>query len=389
MRSIISKFLFFLFLCNSCIINFAQEFHDELNSDFSGVDSLTFSVIGDIMVHDAQIESAWDEKKQKYDFGPVFEPVKDLLFTADFTIGNLETTLPGKKDLYSGYPKFGAPDTLITALKNAGIDMLTTANNHSCDKGRTGLVHTIEVLEKNNIYHLGTYLDQIDYDINRILIIERNQLRIAFLNYTYALNGNPVPKGTYVNLSRNKLMAEDIDLARFRKPDIIIVLLHCGTEYSRYPDDYQKKKAGFLFNQGVDIVLISHSHVLQPFELKKVTDKYGIKKSRLVVYSLGNFISNQPQRYRNGGIIFNFTLKKQSDSHGKSEITIKNINYVPTWVYVHKTPLRKQFYVLPVLRYMKNDQALKLPASSHQKMLTFYHDTAEHLRNSLNKVMSK
>jgi poly-gamma-glutamate capsule biosynthesis protein CapA/YwtB (metallophosphatase superfamily) len=351
------------------------------------VDRVTLSAIGDIIVHGAQLKSAWDTKNNSYNFEPSFSPVKDLLSAADVTIANLETTLPGRKKLYAGYPRFGTPDALVAALQGAGVDILTTANNHACDTGKRGVIRTIKVLDAHGLLHVGTYRNKRAYETQRILIVERNRIRLAFLSYTYGLNGMPIPKGTYVNLTNQQQIMNDIQLARAQKPDFIIVLLHCGTEYERYPDQFQQKMTTFLFHEGADIILGSHPHVLQPFELQSITDKYGDTKPRLVIYSLGNFVSNQRDRYRDGGIIFNFTVHKHHPTDKCGTLNITNVHYIPTWVYIHRTTNKNQFYVLPVLKYLKNDQVLQLPDDAYQKMLTFYKDTQLHLQPSQKQVM--
>jgi poly-gamma-glutamate capsule biosynthesis protein CapA/YwtB (metallophosphatase superfamily) len=344
------------------------------------IDCVTIAAIGDIMVHGAQLKSAWDDGNQSYDFESVFAQVKDLLSAADLTIGNLETTLPGREELYSGYPQFGAPDALAAALKGAGVDILNTANNHACDKGDRGLVRTIKVLDTYGLLHVGTYQNKTAYETQRILIVERNHIRIALLSYTYGTNDVAIPAGTYIGLIDQQQMTEDIKLARAQNPDFIICLLHWGTEYERYPDDSQKAMIASLFSEGVDIVLGGHPHVLQPFELQSVTDKYGDTRPRLVIYSLGNFVSNQRDRYRDGGIIFNFTLQKHNSPDKGKTLNITDVHYTPTWVYVHHTTFKNQFYVLPIPRYLENDQPLQLPDDDYQKMLTFYKDTQLHLQ---------
>jgi poly-gamma-glutamate capsule biosynthesis protein CapA/YwtB (metallophosphatase superfamily) len=344
------------------------------------VNCVTITAIGDIMVHGAQLKSAWDDGTQSYDFEPIFSQVKDLLSAADLTIGNLETTLPGREELYSGYPRFGAPDALAAALKEAGVDILNTANNHACDKGERGLVRTIKVLDEYGLLHLGTYENRNTYETQHILMVERNHIKIALLSYTYGTNDIALPAGTYLGLIDPQQMTEDIRLARTQDPDFIICLLHWGTEYERYPSESQKAMIAFLFSEGVDVVLGSHPHVLQPFELQSVTDRYGATRPHLVIYSLGNFISNQRDRYRDGGIILNFTLQKyNSPARGKT-LNIADVHFTPTWVYVHHATFKNQFYVLPIPRYLKNDQQLQLPDAAYQKMLTFYRDTQAHLQ---------
>jgi poly-gamma-glutamate capsule biosynthesis protein CapA/YwtB (metallophosphatase superfamily) len=343
-------------------------------------DRVTIAAIGDIMVHGAQLRSAWDEGSQSYDFEPVFSQVKDLLSAADLTIGNLETTLPGKEELYSGYPQFGAPDALAAAIKEAGVDILNTANNHACDKGERGLVRTIKVLDGYGLLHVGTYQDKTAYETQPILLVERNHIKIAVLSYTYGTNGVAVPAGTYISLIDQQQMAEDIRLAKKQNPDFIICLLHWGTEYERYPSESQKVMIAFLFSEGVDVVLGSHPHVLQPFTLQTVTDKYGDTRRRLVIYSLGNFVSNQRDHYRDGGIILNFTLERYSSPDKDKMLNITDVHYTPTWVYVQHATFKNQFYILPIPRYLKNDQPLQLPDDAYQKMLTFYRDTQAHLQ---------
>jgi poly-gamma-glutamate capsule biosynthesis protein CapA/YwtB (metallophosphatase superfamily) len=344
------------------------------------VDQVTIAAIGDIMVHGAQLKAAWDDERHKYDFESVFSEVKGLLSAADLTIANLETTLPGKKKLYSGYPQFGAPDALAAAIQRAGVDILNTANNHACDKGKRGLVRTIKVLDSYGLMHIGTYRDREAYETKRILMVERNHIKIAVLGYTYGTNGMSIPEGTYIGLIDQQRMAEDIRLARTQNPDFIICLLHWGTEYERYPGDAQKKMVAFLFSEGVDVVLGSHPHVLQPFELKTITDSYGETRPHLVIYSLGNFLSNQRDRFRDGGIILNFTLQRHNVPDKGKTFDITDLHYTPTWVYVLHAADKTQFYVLPTPRYLKNDQAMHLPEDDYQKMLTFYKDTQAHLQ---------
>jgi poly-gamma-glutamate capsule biosynthesis protein CapA/YwtB (metallophosphatase superfamily) len=372
----------FFLSCSLRTGSYVSEKTQKPDDTFRSVDRVTISAIGDIMVHGAQLKAAWNDEKRRYDFEPAFSQVKNLLAEADITIGNLETTLPGSEKLYSGYPRFGAPDALVAALKGAGVDILNTANNHACDKGKRGVIRTIDVLDAYGLLHAGTYRDKTAYETQRILIVERNHIRLAVLGYTFGVNDMAIPEGTYVNLIDQQQMASDIRLARTRHVDFIIVLLHWGTEYERYPNEFQNKIAAFLFSEGVDIILGGHPHVLQPFQLQSVADKYGEIRPRLVIYSLGNFISNQRDRYRDGGIIFNFALEKHLSPNKAMTFQITDVQYIPTWVYVDRTTDNNQFYILPVVKYLKNDQPLHVPDDAYQKMLTFYEDTQSHLQSN-------
>ena len=343
--------------------------------------TILISAVGDIMVHSTQLTSAFDQKCKCYNFDPVFKDVKNYLLGSDITFGNLETTLPGDPKLFAGYPQFGAPDELVYTLKDIGFDIVTTSNNHSVDTGRKGIDHTIDTLDKVGIKHLGTYKSQEEFEKNRILLYRVKDFTIAFLSYTYSTNGILVPKDKVVNLIDKARISEDIELAKSLKPDLVVVCYHFGTEYARFPDKFQKEMVDFAFLEGADIILGGHPHVLQPYQVSLLEDKYGEKKQRMVIYSLGNFVSGQIKRYTNGGMIFNFKLTK-TIRDGKSEISIRDIEYVPVFVYVSNEKTGYQYNLLPVEKYLKNDQELKLTPQAYRSMLEFYEDTNSHLQKN-------
>ena len=158
---------------------------------------------------------------------------------------------------------------------------------------------------------------------------------------------------------------------------------HFGTGYARFPDKYQKEMVDFAFQEGADIILGGHPHVLQPYEIDWIQDKYGERKQRMVIYSLGNFVSGQIKRYTNGGMIFNFKLTKTMQN-GKSQVSIQDVGDVPVFVYVSNEKTGFQYNLLPVEKFLKNDQDLKLTPTAHRSMLEFYQDTNSHLqKNSL------
>ena len=349
--------LFLLFLqCLICHVTHAQ-FQPEPDS------RCTILAAGDIMVHDKQLRSAWNETTRTYDFNPCFQFIRDRLSAADLTIGNLETTLPGEN--YTGYPCFGSPDALIAALKGAGFDLLTTANNHVCDRGAKGLIRTLDVLDRYQIVHCGSYRSA-EEDGNGILTITKNGITLAFLNYTFGTNGIPVPGNTAVHLLDSTLIANHMRNAVNLNPDVIIVLLHYGKEYTRTPSRGQKNWVNFLFEQGADIVLGGHPHVVQPFEIKKVRDRYGRVRPRLVMYSLGNFISHQKTANTDTGILFTFTLVKSAGGSRRPEIRFEEIGYTPIMVYEEKRPDRHTHYVLPVEDFVQGGP-LRLPESVQEK----------------------
>jgi poly-gamma-glutamate synthesis protein (capsule biosynthesis protein) len=348
---------------------------------------VTVTVVGDVMCHAPQLSAAYDAQSGKYEFDGVFAPVAHLLSAADLTIANLETTLPGKRALYSGYPQFGSPDALAVSLKKAGVDILTLANNHSVDKHRSGILRTLKIVEDLGFAHLGTYAGPADHERRRVLFVERSGIRLAFLNYTYDTNGIRVPPGTVVNLiGKGEGIAADLKYARAQKPDGIIVLYHFGAEYGRTPDAYQKKWVDFALHHGADIVLGGHPHVLQPFGVRKVTDRYNETRERLIAFSLGNFVSNQQRRYTDGGKIFHFTIERNPDPDSPQRLLFRDIRYDPIWVYVDRGGKRPAYYVLPVNEYLENKGPMKLPDQAYARMMLFYRDTTEHLAPSVRSV---
>ena len=296
------------------------------------VNTATISFTGDLMVHQQQMDDALLKGGGAYDFDYCFAPIRNYLRGSDYTIGNLETTFPGNPSLYSDFPCFGAPDAFGAALKNAGFDMVTTANNHSLDKGTDGLVHTLEVLDSFGIAHVGTYRTQEERDT--VFLKNINGITFAFISYTYSTNGIPVPddKEYLANVmneqdSHAKLFA-DIRAAKELNPDFVIVLPHMGDEYRPAPQQKYIDLMNDMCAAGADIVLATHPHVLQPMQFMEVNDKDGASRRCFVAYSLGNFISSQRDNATDAGIILNLTFEKTEGQRA----TMQSVSYVPTWV---------------------------------------------------------
>ena len=293
---------------------------------------LSLVAIGDIMCHNSQFKDAY--KDGQYDFSYVFTDVKNQIESADIAIGNLETTLAGSKKGYSGYPQFNTPEALAYNLKDLGIDVLTTTNNHCLDTGYNGIESTINFLDQAEISHTGTFKSPEDQ--NTILYKEINGIKIAFLAYTYGTNGIPIPKGKEycVNLINKDFILSQLNLAKEGNPDIICVSMHWGIEYQRQPNTEQLELADFLFENGVDIILGSHPHVLQPFEKREITLENGTKKEGFVIYSLGNFMAAQNKENTRNSIILNLNITKHEDTN---KISIDNISYTPIYMYSYPT----------------------------------------------------
>ena len=266
---------------------------------------VTLLFAGDLMQHQGQINAA-KMPNGTFDYNDCFALVKDEVSRHDIAIANLEVTLPGPP--YKGYPQFRCPDEFLAAVWNAGFDVMLTANNHSCDSYKAGIERTIAVLDSLGTPHLGTYANASTRAKDYPLIIERNGIRIALLNYTYDTNGIPVPDPCVVNLIDKQQMAADIARAKEMQPDVIIANMHWGIEYVLTPSQQQRELADWLIQQGVDHVIGSHPHVVQPVEVR--TDSDGRK--HLVVWSLGNFISNMTKENTEVGLMVRMELTKKN-----------------------------------------------------------------------------
>ncbi len=304
--------------------------------------NISLSVVGDIMCHNTQYWDAYDSGTKTYDFTYVFEDIADKLQNADLTIGNIETTFAGADRGYSSYPTFNTPDELATNLRTLGFDVLCTANNHSLDKGYSGLERTIEILDQNEIAHMGTYSSEEASE--EILIKDVKGIKMAFLAYTYGTNGIPVPKGKEycINLIDKDKIKADIQKAKSLGAELISVSMHWGEEYRLKPTKEQENLADFLFENGVDLILGSHPHVLEPMEKRTITLEDGTEKEVFLIYSLGNFVSGQTKDYTYISIVLNLDITKHSDT---GKFTIDKIEYTPIYVDRKNTTSNKKFKI--------------------------------------------
>lgn len=288
----------------------------------------TLAFTGDLMVHQWQMDNAYNKTDGSYDFNYTFEPVYKYLQSPDLTVGNLETVFAGEEVGYSDYPCFNTPDSFLDAIKNAGFDVLTTANNHSMDKGVNGALRTIELLDKAEIGHFGTYKSKEDSE--RVFIKEVNGIKLAFVSATYGVNGNYIPedKSYIVNILEQEKIKADIEKAKAENPDLLIVMPHLGNEYETEPKEVFKGWIDLMIKAGADIVIASHPHVLQPMEMRSVTLDNGEEKTALVAYSMANFISSQRTEPRDTGVILKLEISKAPNE----KVSLDKVSFIPTWV---------------------------------------------------------
>lgn len=285
----------------------------------------TLLFVGDLMQHSTQFQSALRCGGGKtYDYSEVFKFVKPMVSEATLAIGNLEVTLGGEP--YSGYPCFSAPDEYLYAIKETGFDVLTTANNHCCDRRLKGLERTLEILNKAEIPCCGTYADSIDRNKRYPLIVDAGGIKLCLLTYTYDTNGIPVTKPNIVNLIDKEMMAADIKKAKTMGADVIIASMHWGIENVTKESQEQRDLAQWLIDQGVDHVIGGHPHMIQPST--RITDAQG--KEHYVVYSLGNYVSNMQKPNNKIGLTVTLTLQKITDN-GESTTSLVDVKEEKTY----------------------------------------------------------
>ena len=301
----------------------------------SAQERITLLFVGDLMQHDAQIKAA--RTPEGYDYSDCFKHVHEEISKADIAIANLEVTLGGKP--YRGYPSFSAPDEFLHAVKDTGFDVLLTANNHCLDRGKRGLERTAHMLDSLQIPFIGTYRNPEERTNRYPLLIEKDSFRLALLAYTYDTNGLRPTEPNVVNYIDREQMKADILAARRMRPDAIIACMHWGWEYQSLPNTSQKELADWLISQGVDHVIGSHPHVVQPMEVRpdpKTPAKH------LIVYSLGNFISNMSKENTDGGAMVKMVLSK------KGGITrLEDCSYSLVWTSRPVLSKKKNYELYP------------------------------------------
>ena len=254
-------------------------------------DTIRLMFGGDVMQHKPQVDAARTDKG--YDYRPSFQYIAPMFRDADVAVVNLETTLTwGEK--YTGYPRFRSPLELADALVDMGIDIALLANNHCLDGDPIGVATTTEELDKRGIYFTGAFRDEKQRAERNVVYFECCGVRFALINYTYDTNGLVARGGVKVNYIDEEVIKSDISTIDRDKVDCLIACMHWGAEYQRRPNEEQLALERMLKAEGVDIIIGSHPHVVQRYEV----DSTGV-----VFYSLGNLVSNQRKRYTNGGLL--------------------------------------------------------------------------------------
>lgn len=325
--------------------------------------TVTIGSAGDVLIHIPVYQNA-KKSDGTYDFSHLFTYSESEINDCDYFVANFETTLGGTNGRnYSGFPRFNSPDSIVDALKGAGVDCLLTANNHSYDTNGPGVKRTIEIIDKAKLDHTGTRTSE---DEKQYFVKNIGNIKFGIACYTYetptsegrkALNGLVIDFQTAPLINSFKPHSpgdfyEELEgnLKKMKKEgaEVTVVYIHWGEEYQLTQNAKQKEVAQALCDLGVDVIIGGHPHVVQPMDLLTSTDG---KHKTVCVYSLGNFVSNQRRSYMGlktghteDGLIFEMTFSKYSDG----TVTFDSVDAVPTWVHLYSEKGRKVHSIVPL-----------------------------------------
>lgn len=322
----------------------------------SAMSKVTLVAVGDNLIHNTLIDSGEQDDGTR-DYTSFYTNIKNDISSADIAIINQETMLGGSAFDYAGYPCFNTPWEVGDAAIDAGFDIFTCATNHSLDVGFAGIEQECKYFDSHpEVTHVGTNDTEEDY--NTIVYYEKNNIRFAILNYTYGTNGISIPqsKPWCVNMMDKEKITADVNAAR-QNADVVIVFPHWGTENSTSVSEYQKEYVKLFSDLGVDIVIGTHPHVLQPVEWVE-NEQTGRKM--LVYYSLGNFISHQTSLNQLCGGMAQITVEKKGE-----EISITSAKLTPVVCWYKSSSGRFSFSV-----YKLSDYTDELGASHSQNGAT-------------------
>ena len=328
-------------------------------------------VVGDVMVCKSQLDFC---KPSGYDFHPEFAGISEILQNADYTIANMEGTV-GKynKSPYSGFPQFNCPETILEALKDSGVDFLTLANNHMLDRFFDGLKNTVTWVEKYGFDHVGAYRTQEER--NTPSVYEVNGIKIGFVAYTHSTNSietnakglDPGATQYGVPYIHKADIAADIQRAKDAGAEFIIALPHWGEEYVNKPSGSQVKYAKKLAMAGADVIISSHSHIVQPMDYVDFTDSNGKAKRAFLMFSMGNFLSDHYKiQSTDCGVVLEFTINEYPDG----TFACDDVCYIPTYCW---QPTEGDVRILPSGRYLNNAPA-GMSDEAYARMVASYYE---------------
>lgn len=310
-------------------------------------DTVNIIMVGDMLLHD-RIEEVAKNEDGSYEYDEIFAHTKDMIADADIAIANEEVIIGGSELGVSGYPAFNAPYEFADELVKVGFDVICHGTNHALDKGGRGITNCLNNWEKKypDVAILGIH-DSVE-DQQEVYICEKNDIKIAILNYTYGTNGIKLPADMPygVDYLSEEKVKKDLEFAE-ENADFTIVCPHWGTEYSLEPDGYQSKWADIFAQSGADLIIGTHPHVIEKIDW---ISRGNSDKDTLCYYSLGNFVNwtsgtGVGVSNRMVGAMARVTLKREANG----EVIIEKYDALP--LVSHVTSNKNGVTVYPLAEY--------------------------------------
>lgn len=331
----------------------------------AGPTEITLAFAGDLLPHlplVAQAGRYGAPTGRRYDFGPMFEPMRPILEPVDAAVCHMEVPVSPDQDDLSGYPAFGTAAELVDAAKGVGYDGCSTASNHSLDRGRDGIAATLEAFDRAGLRHAGTA--RSEQEATTTTTYDVDGVRVAHLSYAYGFNGYPIPADApwAVNQIDVAAIKAAAATARAEGAQLVVLSLHWGNEYQHDPSDEQRRVADELLpDENLDLVIGHHAHVVQPIERVEGT---------LVVWGLGNQLANQMDVPKADGltVVVTATPKDPADPDPKRRWSPLAIIAVPTFVE------RDSFRILPIVATLADPAT---PPGLRDLLVASYDRTAE------------
>lgn len=310
---------------------------EEIKEEEPKKSKLSLIMVGDALLHSSLYRDGY--KDGKYDFTSQLEFIKPIVQNYDLAFYNQESILGGTELGLSDYPTFNSPQEFGDSMIDAGFNLVSLANNHTLDRGEKAVLNSCDYWKDKDVLTAGSYSSKEAAE--EIKIKEKNGIKYTLLAYTYGTNGIKVPEGKeyLVNLYSDEKAKADIEKVR-DKVDLLMVSMHWGTEYKTEPTEEQKREAEYLSSLGVDIIIGTHPHIIEPVTYINDT---------LVIYSLGNFISAQSTNNDYNTMVELMTsvdiIKEEKD--GQTTITLENLNNELLYNYYQKGSRWTNFKVIP------------------------------------------
>lgn len=323
---------------------------------YEGPPVANFAFVGDISTSAAQV-AAVTKNDGTFDFAAVFEDVSDYL--TDYTVGSFETTIVDGM-AYGGEPYYNSPVQLAGTLRGLGFRLMSTANTYALNNGIDGLTSTRNYLTEAKLKSVGTYLSQEERDKNGGAYIRSiHKIKFAFLSYTKGTDSVTMPEGCEYALNtlysdysdywtdlRRSQIRQDVQAARDAGAEVIIALVHWGSEYGRTVQETQQEAAELLMQSGVDVIIGTHSHVVGEMGFQEVELTDGTKKNCFVAYSLGDFYTDPEQPEAQQSLILNLEFARGEDGR----VSLTAANYIPIYMHITEDGGKRQFAVLDVYK---------------------------------------